>query len=175
MINFEDYYNKKFIEFLTYANKRISKIDVAKDITQEAFINFHKKMANISPDKYDHWLKVVIKNKTIDYYRSNYRNKQVMMVDYSYDYSIDDLESNSSNILDKMLDIEGATATKKEYNRIIEMTEKLSPAYKSAFIMFELENKTHKEIARHLEISVGASKSNVSRAKAKLKELLSNT
>jgi RNA polymerase sigma-70 factor (ECF subfamily) len=37
--------------------------------------------------------------------------------------------------------------------------------------MFVIENMSHQEIAEHLEISVGTSKSNLAKAKMKLKEL----
>ena len=50
--------------------------------------------------------------------------------------------------------------------------ESLSPAYKTVFNLYAIENYTHKEIAEILDINIGTSKSNYAKAKAKLKGIL---
>ena len=54
---------------------------------------------------------------------------------------------------------------------ITELIQKLSPAYKTVFSLYVLEDYSHKDIAEALDISVGTSKSNLAKAKMKLKEL----
>ena len=51
------------------------------------------------------------------------------------------------------------------------LLQKLTPAYRMVFNLFVLEEYTHPEIAKMLNISVGTSKSNLSKARKKLKEL----
>jgi len=49
---------------------------------------------------------------------------------------------------------------------------KLSPAYRTVFNLFVLEDCTHKEIAELLGISEGTSKSNLAKAKMNLQRIL---
>ena len=51
----------------------------------------------------------------------------------------------------------------------IEAISNLSPAYRTVFNMYVMEGFTHKEIAEYLGISEGTSKSNLAKAKQKLK------
>ncbi len=48
----------------------------------------------------------------------------------------------------------------------------LSPAYRTVFNLYVMEGMSHKEIAEYLGISEGTSKSNLAKAKMKLKEEL---
>ena len=49
---------------------------------------------------------------------------------------------------------------------------KLSPGYRFVFLMVEVEGYAHKEVAEMLNISIGTSKSQLSRAKAVLQNYL---
>ncbi len=58
------------------------------------------------------------------------------------------------------------------YDEIIELVQKLTPAYRTVFNLYVIEGFKHKEISEMLEISVGTSKSNLSKAKQNLRVLL---
>jgi len=49
---------------------------------------------------------------------------------------------------------------------------KLTPGYRTVFLLIEVEGYTHKEVARMLEISAGTSKSQLYHAKKALQKLL---
>lgn len=53
---------------------------------------------------------------------------------------------------------------------LIETIQQLPPAYRHVFNLYVLEGHSHKEIAALLEISEGTSKSNLARARQKLKQ-----
>ncbi len=55
---------------------------------------------------------------------------------------------------------------------IIQLSNKLSPKYKEIFDLYYLEGYKHHEIADILDISIGTSKSNLSKAKANIKKYL---
>lgn len=59
-----------------------------------------------------------------------------------------------------------------EGSELLQMIKKLPPAYRIVFNLYVMEEYKHSEIADLLKISIGASKSNLSRAKAKLQELI---
>ena len=52
--------------------------------------------------------------------------------------------------------------------------DELSEVYRTVFLMHDLEGYTHGEIAEALGVAVGTSKARLSRARAKLRELLGN-
>jgi RNA polymerase sigma-70 factor (ECF subfamily) len=55
---------------------------------------------------------------------------------------------------------------------IINLVQKLSPGYRTVFNMYVVEGYTHKQIGELLGISEGTSKSQLSRAKQILQELV---
>ena len=62
--------------------------------------------------------------------------------------------------------------TKLKAETAIKAISQLSPAYRMVFNMYVIEGFTHKEIAEYLGISEGTSKSNLAKAKQKLRTQL---
>ena len=54
----------------------------------------------------------------------------------------------------------------------MEAIQRLSPAYRTVFSLYVLEDYSHKEIAAKLGISEGTSKSNLAKAKMNLQRIL---
>jgi len=121
----------------------------AEDVLQDGFI---KVLTNISSYKekgsFEGWIRRIMINTALERYR-----KQFQM------YSIGDNE-----------EVKG----KFEYSNIIEeisakdllkLVQELPPAYKIVFNMYAIDGYSHKEIAKELSISIGTSKSNLSRAR----------
>jgi len=55
---------------------------------------------------------------------------------------------------------------------ILKAVQQLTPAYRTVFNLYVVEEYTHREIAELLDISEGTSKSNLSKAKFNLKKNL---
>jgi RNA polymerase sigma-70 factor (ECF subfamily) len=67
----------------------------------------------------------------------------------------------------------GDTAIDKmSYKEIMELVNQLSPVYKTIFNLFVIDGFKHEEIASQLNITVGTSKSNLSKAKANIQKML---
>lgn len=58
------------------------------------------------------------------------------------------------------------------YKELVREIKKLPPAYRTVFNMYVIDGFTHAEIAAHLGISVGTSKSNLSKARVYLQKIL---
>jgi DNA-directed RNA polymerase specialized sigma24 family protein len=58
------------------------------------------------------------------------------------------------------------------YKEIIDAIRLLSPAYRTVFNLFVIDGLSHEEISKKLRISVGASKSNLSKARENLRKIL---
>ena len=55
---------------------------------------------------------------------------------------------------------------------VLDAVQDLSPAYRTVFNLYVLEGYNHNEIAEMLTISVGTSKSNLSKARLNLRKML---
>lgn len=58
------------------------------------------------------------------------------------------------------------------YNEIMDAVRKLTPVYRTVFNLFVIEGFSHEEISSQLNISVGASKSNLSKARQNLRKII---
>ena len=101
------------------------------------------------------WIHRIMVNTSIDFYRKNMRRRT------------EDLENAYS------VSIGGADAlsqcTEKE---ILKAVQSLSPAYRTVFNLYVIEGFSHKEVADKLDITESTSRSNLVKARLKLKEIL---
>ena len=59
-----------------------------------------------------------------------------------------------------------------QISEVMEAVQQLSPAYRTIFNLYVMEGYNHNEIAEMLDISVGTSKSNLSKARMNLRKML---
>ena len=100
------------------------------------------------------WLRKIIVNTCIN----NYRKKKI-------DFTTGIEEANAVSVTNEIL-------SSISYQEILDMIRKLSPAYRTVFNLHVIEGYKHEEIANLLDISVGTSKSNLSKAKQQLRLIL---
>ena len=101
------------------------------------------------------WFTRVLINTAIDHFKKKEK--------YAFETPLDEsVELGSEQT------IEGNMA----YEEILEMVRKLPPQYRAVFNLRAIEGYQHDEVAEILGISVGTSKSNYARAKAKLQHYL---
>ena len=60
------------------------------------------------------------------------------------------------------------------YKELVKEFKKLPPAYRTVFNLYVIDGFSHQEIANRLSISVGTSKTNLSKARVYLKKILEN-
>jgi DNA-directed RNA polymerase specialized sigma24 family protein len=58
------------------------------------------------------------------------------------------------------------------YDELLGLVQRLPPAYRAVFNLAVIDGFGHEEIAEHLHISVGTSKSNLFKARAHLRSML---
>jgi RNA polymerase sigma-70 factor (ECF subfamily) len=127
----------------------------AKDIVQLSFIKIFKNISSHSPNNSIHgWIHRIVVNTAIDEIRKT-KTKP-----HSVDINIVHLKVEEKEYSETSLDI------------ILTAIDKLSPAYREVFELHVLKEYPHREIARMLGINEGTSKSNLFKAKAKLRDLL---
>lgn len=138
---------------LRYAESR----DEAAEILNDAFMKVFKNIRDFDTEKpFKPWLRRIIINTAINHYHQNKRYRDMESVDVA-----------EQALGKKEKIIPGIT-----YEEIIEMVQQLSPAYRTVFNLYVIEGFKHKEIAEMLDIAVGTSKSNLSKAKKNLQAIL---
>lgn len=151
---YEEYYSKMIGVCLRYSNNE----DDALDILHEGFIKVFKHIGKYQPGtSLSAWIRRIMVNTAIDYYRKNIRRRTE---------DIEQAFNLSSNEADAI-----SQCTEKE---ILEAVQRLSPAYRTVFNLYVIEGYSHKEIANALEITESTSRSNLVKARMKLKEILTS-
>lgn len=130
----------------------------AEDILQEGFIKVFKKLDSFRGDgSFEGWIRRIFVNTAIEHFR---RKRYLMPVTEKEENTI---EGKYMSVLDEL----GA-------KDIMALIQELSPGYRTVFNMYVVEGYTHKEIADMLGISEGTSKSQLSRAKVILQDMVRN-
>lgn len=128
----------------------------ATEVLNEAFMKVFTKLEMYDAQKsLKGWIRRIMINTSIDYYRQNHRYTESEDIDNALHVSTP--ESTLSNI---------------SYDEIINEIQELTPAYRNVFNLYVIDGYKHEEIAEQLGISVGTSKSNLSRARAILQNRL---
>ena len=68
--------------------------------------------------------------------------------------------------------VDATIEQKLYYDELVKLVQQLPPSYRAVFNLYAVDGLTHEEIARKLHISVGGSKSNLFKARKKLRDLL---
>ena len=128
----------------------------AEDILQEGFIKVFKKIASFRGEgSFEGWIRRIFVNTAIEHYRKKTYLQPIT-------------EHEEATVEGKYLSVLDSLAEKD----IIKLVQQLSPGYRTVFNMYVVEGYTHKQIAEELGISEGTSKSQLSRAKQILQDLV---
>ena len=137
---------------LRYASDR----DEASGILNQGFLKVFTKIETFDASRpFKAWLGRIMTNVSIDHYRAN------LKMAYS-----DDLETAEH------LDDGTYTDSNLNYNDLLAMVHKLPQAYRTVFNLFAIDGYSHEEIAEMLNINIGTSKSNLFKARQKLKQMI---
>lgn len=143
---------KMYAVCLRYA----SNAEEAQDILQDGFIKVFKKLDSFRGEgSFEGWVRRIFVNTAIEYFR---RKKYMQPVTEKEENTI---EGKYVSVLDNLAERD-----------ILDLVTQLSPGYRTVFNMYVVEGYSHKEIGEMLGISEGTSKSQLSRAKAILQDLV---
>jgi RNA polymerase sigma-70 factor (ECF subfamily) len=141
---------------LTVCSRYAATLDEAKEVLNDSFFKVFTKIDRYNPEyAFKAWLHRIVVNTAIDRYRS--RISQPIHDDLAYASSLE----VASDVVENL--------TREE---IFKMVQFLPPAYRTVFNLFVVDGYSHLEIAEMLQITEGASKSNLSKARAHLKRML---
>lgn len=133
--------------------------DLAADVAQEVWIQIFRALPTYRGDsQFGTWAHRIAVNRTLNALRQRRRLASLETNDVDEDSASVEPDADR-NIL--AASIEAATA-------------QLSPGARAVFVMHDVEGFTHEEIATTLGITAGGSKSQLFKARAKLRRLLAH-
>lgn len=129
----------------------------AEDALQEAFISAFKNLDSYRADAtFGAWLKRIVVNKAINVLKK--RRHELMSEDEPWDVAEEEAPSDYKEEL--------------TIERVKKAIEELPDGYRSVLSLYLLEGYDHQEIAEIMGITESTSKSQLNRAKGKLREKL---
>lgn len=141
----------------------------AQDVLQEGFIKVFRDLHQYKPIKpLGAWIRRVMVNAALENIRKNRkiseRNSYLTPSQLEF-FQQSNISLNYSNTIDDAYNVD----------YIVAIIQQLPIDYQVVFNLFAVEGYSHKEIAAKLEISVGASKVRLTRARAVLQNKLKET
>lgn len=148
---YEELYSPMFYVVSRYFKNE----DEVKDVLQDAFLKVFDKVHQFSFNgSFQGWVRKLIVFHCIDVIRKNKKENLVFNEEFI------DVEDD--------VDFEQGYS----YQDIMIAINSLSTQYKMVFSMYALDGFSHKEIAKELGVSEGTSKSNYSKAKKNIQQML---
>lgn len=149
---YKEYYPMMLPVCLRYANN----YDDALDILHEGFIKVFRHISKYKAGtSLGSWIRRIMVNTSIDYYRK-VKRRRTENLETAYGQSI-----------------KGADAISDlSTQEIMKALQQLTPAYRSVFNLYVIEGYSHREVGVMLNITESTSRSNLVKARTKLKDIL---
>lgn len=149
-------YEDNYSSMMALASRYAGNNDDALDILHESFIkvykNIHKYQTGTSIYA---WIRKIVINTSIDFYRKDLRRKAEDLNEAQY---------INSNIPDAISSL--------STEEILFALQQLPYSYRSVFNLYVIEGFSHKEISEMLDINESTCRSNLAKARTKLKVIL---
>lgn len=147
-----DHYSKMLPVCLRYATDETE----AQDILHEGFIKVFRHISKYTPGtSLTAWIHRIMVNTSIDYYRKQSK-RRTSSLDLVYD-----MKSSDPDVISEL-----------SAQEILKALQKLTPSYRTVFNLYVVEGYSHKEIAKELGITESTSRSNLVKARGKLREAI---
>lgn len=161
MTAFEDLYRRHFRRVYSLALRMTGKPEEAEDLTQETFTHLYKKIGSFRGESaFTTWLHRMTVNQVLMHFRKRKSRPEFTTGEDETPVQIVQGTENQNRmpIVDKII-LENAIS-------------KLPPGYRNVFVLHDVEGHEHGEVAQMLGISEGTSKSQLHKARLKLRGLI---
>jgi RNA polymerase sigma factor (sigma-70 family) len=152
----EDFFKSYFGYVMSIALRFSSCYDNALEIANDSFLKIFRKIESHQIDKeFKAWVRKIVVNTAIDYYRKDKKNNIEISIEVAYNEPVDE------SVIDNL-----------NAEEIIKLINSLPENYRYTFCLFEIEGYSHDEIALQLGITASTSRSNLTRAKKMLRQMI---
>ena len=161
MSGFEELYSRHYRRVYSICLRMTGNVAEAEDLTQEVFIQLHRKLDSFRGEsQFTTWLHRLTVNQVLMHFRKRSVRSELTTDDGEMPDSVDPdtINPEAMPIVDR-IGLENAIA-------------QLPTGYRTVFVLHDVEGYEHEEIARILGCSAGTSKSQLHKARMKLRRLL---
>lgn len=151
---YENFFGYALSICLRYSKRKEEAYEILNDGFMKVFIHLKEKDFD-SERPFKGWLRKIMINTALDHYRKNLKHY------HHQDLNGQINEASTENILQDLA-----------YEDLISMIQDLPPSYQVVFNLAIIDGYKHEEISTILGISVGTSKSNLFKAREKLKFMI---
>jgi RNA polymerase sigma-70 factor (ECF subfamily) len=158
---FEQLYQQHYRRVYSLCLRMLGSTTQAEDLTQEVFLQVFRKLGSFRGDsQFTTWLHRLTVNQVLMHFR-----KRGVKLEHTSE------EGDFTNVVETPL----------QSTRRISMVDRLAlekaiaelpPGYRTVFALHDIEGYEHEEIAGMLGVSIGTSKSQLHKARMRLRELL---
>lgn len=149
---YQQFYGYAMSVTLRYTDGEDEAIEIANDAFLKVFMNLHRCDNAMA---FKPWFRRILINTAINHVKKKQRFKLTQLMEADFDLP------SPEDVLARI-----------GFEDLMKMVRSLSLAYRTVFNLFVIDGYTHEEIASTLGISVGTSKSNLAKAREKLRQLL---
>ena len=150
-------YDRFYQYILSVALRYAANTGEAREIVNDVFFQVFTKIDRYNPDQpFQPWLHTITVRSGIDYYRKYHQHKIAL--------------TNPEGVPETA--VEEQITAQINADAILSLVQQLSPACRMAINLYAIEGYEHHEIAAMLGISEGTSKSNLFKARIKLKNMI---
>jgi RNA polymerase sigma factor (sigma-70 family) len=152
----EQMFNLFYNYAMSVAIRYTPTVEIAEEVVNDSFVKGFTHIDRLyNPElSFKSWLRRIIINTALDLLK---KKKMIQQNDLEMAWKV----GMESDIVEQLT-----------REKILEYVKKLPTQYRTVFNLYVIDGYTHPEIAELLNISVGSSKSNLSRARFHLKHLL---
>jgi RNA polymerase sigma-70 factor, ECF subfamily len=161
MLAFEELYERHSRRVYSLCLRMTANTAEAEDLTQEVFIQLHRKAGSFRGEsQFTTWLHRMTVNQVLMHFRRRgSRAEQVTEDGESPQQVVSGTEDPARMPVVDRIALDKALG-------------QLPPGYRAVFVLHDVEGHEHEEVARLLGCSVGTSKSQLHKARTKLRQLL---
>ncbi len=158
---FEMLYQKYHRRAYSLCLRMTNNVTEAEDLTQEAFIQLFRKVGSFRGDSaFTTWFHRLTVNQVLMHFRKrSYKNEKTTEDGETPEFLLPNSKNKSQTPILNRMDLKKAIS-------------ELPPGYRSVFVLHDVEGYEHSEVARMMGISIGTSKSQLHKARLKLRGML---
>ncbi|MBL7741111.1 MAG: RNA polymerase sigma factor [Chitinophagaceae bacterium] len=156
-------YNSFYGYAMAVCDRYTNNQEDAVEILNDGFLKIFREIHHYRPaysdvvSSFKGWLRKIMVYTAIDHFRKNQKHKVLT----DLDHVVYQVEAVNEDAIDKL-----------SHEEIIRAIQELSPGYRTVLNLFIIDGLSHEEISKHLGISTGTSKSNLSKARRQLQKIL---
>ncbi len=161
---FQEIYDRFKKKVFTFSYHLLDSVEAAEEVTQDTFLSVYKNLKNLkSIEKFEPWLFKIARNYVYQYNRKNLSRKED---------SIDDGNNSNGRELDVVENPEDNLMKSEIGEEVKKAIKSLDMKYREVFTLAVIEGYSYKEVAEMLGKSVQSVKTDIHRARLKLRKIL---